>query len=50
LKDDKGFYQRGTHRKDDRLGFKHHTKEKKSSISQQCNLHIIIIKEIGTMM
>jgi hypothetical protein len=29
LKDDKGFYQRVTHRKDDRLGFEHHTKKTK---------------------
>jgi hypothetical protein len=29
LKDDKRFYQRGTHRKDDRVGFEHHTKKTK---------------------
>jgi hypothetical protein len=29
LKDDKGLYQRGTHRKDDILRFEHHTKKTK---------------------
>jgi hypothetical protein len=29
LKDDKGLYQKGIHRKDDRLGFEHHTKKTK---------------------
>jgi hypothetical protein len=29
LKDDKGLYQKGIHRKNDRLGFEHHTKKTK---------------------